>query len=268
MDIKEYIASGVVELYAMGTLSSEEKKEFEQKMLIYPEVATELKIVQEALENYVLVNSRNPRPSLRAEIIASATESESDKMTKSKVRKMDSNHKLTYKYLIAASLAALLISTFASWFFYKNWNDAEDRYVSALNEKNQIALNYNLVKNTFEHTYSDLMLMRDENAKVMMLMPVDSTKHFQARVYWNKYSRETYIDILSLPDPGEGKQYQLWALTAGNPVDAGIFILPSDAGMQRLKNIIEADQWAVTIEPTGGSLNPSLDQMILVSKNS
>ena len=268
MDIKEYIASGVVELYAMGTLSSDEKKEFEQKMLIYPEVAAELKSVQEALENYAVLNSRNPRPSFRAEIISTITDSSPDKKAKGKILKLDPNHKLTYKYLIAASLAALLISTFASWFFYKNWNDAEDRYVSVLNEKNQVALNYNLVKNTLDHTYSNLMLLRDENAKVMMLMPLDSTKHFQARVYWNKYSQETYIDVLSLPDPGEGKQYQLWALTAGVPVDAGVFILPEDDGMQRLKNINQAEQWAVTIEPKGGSINPSLDQMILVSRNS
>ena len=33
MDVKEYIESGIVELYAMGNLSSTERMEFEQRLL-------------------------------------------------------------------------------------------------------------------------------------------------------------------------------------------------------------------------------------------
>ncbi|HRH67475.1 MAG TPA: anti-sigma factor [Bacteroidia bacterium] len=268
MEIKEYIASGVVELYALGSLSPAEKTEFDQKMLIYPELASELKNVQEVLENYSLASSRNPRPTLRSEFITKLSDSDQIKKEKSKTNSLDPSHRLTYKYLIAASLAALLISTFASWFFYNNWNDAEVRYVAALDEKNEIAQNYNLIKNTLDHTYSDLLMMRDENATVFMLLPVDSTKHFQARVYWNRYTRETYLDILALPQPEAGKQYQLWAFSEGLPVDAGVFEMVSEEGMQRVKNVAGADHWAVTVEPVGGSPSPSMDQMILQGRNS
>ena len=34
MDIKEYINSGVVEMYAMHALNPQEKAEFEQKLLL------------------------------------------------------------------------------------------------------------------------------------------------------------------------------------------------------------------------------------------
>ncbi|MBK7849892.1 MAG: anti-sigma factor [Bacteroidetes bacterium] len=268
MDIKEYIASGVVELYAMGSLSPEEKKEFEQKMLVYPEVAAELKNVQETLEVYSQNSIRNPRPALRSSILSKVYNQASESPEKSKLKSLDPSHRLTYKYLIAASLAALLISTFASWFFYKSWNDAEDRYVSVMKEKNQIALNYNVIKNTFDHTYSDLMMMRDENAKVSMLMPIDSTKHFQARVYWNKYTQETYIDILALPAPDSGKQYQLWAMAGGLPIDAGVVGMQmEDDGMQRMKNIPIAEQWAITLEPSGGNISPTMDQLVLFSSS-
>ncbi len=268
MDIKDYIASGVVEMYAMGTLSPEEKKEFEQKMLVYPEVAAELRSVQETLENFAESHSRNPRPELRGEVLEKVIGKGSAGKDKGNIIPLDPTHRLTYKYLIAASLAALLISTFASWFFYNNWNDAEDRYVAVLKEKNQMAENYNQVKNSFEHTYSDLLVMRDGDAKVMMLMPIDSTKRYQMRVYWNQYTSETYIDVLALPDPGEGKQYQLWAIAGGIPTDAGVFSIPEDQSMMRVKNINVAEQWAVTIEPKGGSVSPTMDQMILISKNS
>ena len=79
-------------------------------------------------------------------------------------------------------------------------------------------------------------------------------------------TKQAYIDILDLPIPDEGKQYQLWALVGGKPVDAGVFELVS--GIQRVKDIPEADAWAVTLEPKGGSISPTLELMYLLGKNS
>lgn len=268
MDVNDYIASGIVELYAMGALSPEEKKEFEQRLLLYPEINAELNKAQETLENYVAVIGSNPRPGLRSEILERVKEQQGNKKNSAKVVPRDTSYKITYKYLIAASLAALVISTFASWFFYQSWNDAEDRFVEALRDKNQLAVSYNADKSIFEKTYTDMMVMRDMEAKVTMLMPVDSTQHHQARVYWNKYTGQTYIDVLSLPDPGPGKQYQLWALSSGVPADAGVFSALPEEGMQRLKNVKAADTWAITVEPEGGSSSPTMEQMMMISVNS
>ena len=80
---------------------------------------------------------------------------------------------------------ALLISTFASWFFYNNWNDAEGS-LCIFERKNQMAENYNQVK-ILLNTYSDLLVMRDGDA-VMMLMPIDNLVWNQMRVYWNQYT--------------------------------------------------------------------------------
>ena len=54
MNVNEYIASGIVELYAMNALSSEEKMEFERVMLLYPEIASELRKAEHALEELLL----------------------------------------------------------------------------------------------------------------------------------------------------------------------------------------------------------------------
>lgn len=265
MDIKEYINSGVVEMYAMHALSPQEKAEFEQKLLLYPELKKELLKVQESLDDYAGSHAANPRPELRAKILDSIEPAGSSK-SKSKVIPIRENNSLTYKYMIAACLAALVVSTFASWFFYSRWNEAEDRYTSLLNDKNQLAQNYNLVKNEYDRNVNDLIVMRDQQALVVQLFSTDTAKNYEARVYWNKNTRESYIDILALPVPDEGKQYQLWALVGGKPVDAGVFELV--AGIQRVKDIPEADAWAVTLEPKGGSVSPTLEQMYLMGKRS
>src|SRR6185436_14543734 len=111
------------------------------------------------------------------------------------------------------------------------------------------------------------IVMRDENARVITLEATDSTKHYLARVYWNHYTRKTFIDVLSLPEPDSSKQYQLWALVGGQPVDAGVFSADPEDGVQHVKAVVNADMWAVTLEPKGGSATPTLEQMYLISKS-
>lgn len=251
-------------MYAMHALNPQEKAEFEQKLLLYPELKKELQKVQESLDDYSESHASNPRPELRAKILQSI---EPEVAKKSKVLPIRENNSLTYKYLIAACLAALVVSTFASWFFYSRWNEAEDRYSALLNDKNQLAKNYNLVKNEYDRNVNDLIVMRDQQSKVIQLFSTDTTKNFEARIYWNKNSHESYIDVLALPIPDEGKQYQLWALVGGKPIDAGVFEITL-SGIQRVKDIPAADAWAVTLEPKGGSVSPTLDQMYLLGKAS
>ncbi|MCX6290522.1 MAG: anti-sigma factor [Bacteroidetes bacterium] len=175
-------------------------------------------------------------------------------------------HTLTYKYLMVACIASLVISTFASYFFYDRWSEAEDRSVSLVSEMNNMTRKYNLEKNTFEKTFNDLLVLRDENAKVITLTATDSTRRYIARVYWNHYTRETYIDVLSLPSPDSTMQYQLWAFNGNEPVDAGVFRVNGDEGVQRIKPVAAADEWAVTLEPKGGSPVPTPDRFCLKTR--
>jgi anti-sigma-K factor RskA len=267
MNVKEYIESGIVELYAMNALTPEEKKEFERMSLLYPEISQELRSVEDSLEQYARSNAVNPRPQLRSRIMEGLQKATGG-ATVGPTRKENEEtpQTLTYKYMIAASLAALVISTFASWFFYSRWNDAEDRYSALLNEKNELAINFNVVKATYDETLANLLIIRDELSSVITLQSTDTAHHYQARVYWNKFNRHAYIDVLSLPDPGEDHQYQLWALVQGNPVDAGVFLTGLQS-IQRVKDVEEADTWAVTLEPRGGSEKPTLSQLYLLAKN-
>jgi anti-sigma-K factor RskA len=266
MDVKEFIGSGIIELYAMNALSSDDKNELERLMLLHPELLDELKLIEETLEEYALAHSLNPRPHLRENIVNAVKTNGSPVSPHRKVKptREKGDHSLTYKYLIAASLAALVISTFASWFFYSRWDEAEQRYTDLLNDKNELAENYNLVKLTYDETMSQMILMRDMNSRMYELNSMDTAQHFMARVYWNKDNHQSYIDVLDLPSPDEGRQFQLWAIVGGKPVDAGVFLV-GDQGIQRMKDIETAEAWAVTLEPKGGSVSPSQDQMYLKS---
>ncbi|HEY6975816.1 MAG TPA: cupin domain-containing protein [Chitinophagaceae bacterium] len=54
MDYKEYISTGIIENYCLGTLSDEESKIVEQNALFYPEIQQEIEQYMQVLEQYSL----------------------------------------------------------------------------------------------------------------------------------------------------------------------------------------------------------------------
>ena len=59
MNVQEYISSGIVESYVLGLASDEERKEFEQMCVQYPDVLAarngfELVLEKKAMENAII----------------------------------------------------------------------------------------------------------------------------------------------------------------------------------------------------------------------
>ncbi len=76
-----------------------------------------------------------------------------------------------------------------------------------------------------------------------------------ATVYWNTESKDVYLLINQLPKPVTGKQYQLWAMVDGNPVDAGIFELGDDISFLKLKTYTKSGSFCHHPGKNGGQWN-------------
>lgn len=70
MDIEQYINSGIIELYVMGALSSEEEKEFCFMASQYPEIHTEIERVNSTLESYAVANAKTPDLTVKPMLMA------------------------------------------------------------------------------------------------------------------------------------------------------------------------------------------------------
>lgn len=57
-----------------------------------------------------------------------------------------------------------------------------------------------------------------------------------------------------LPSPGEGKVYQVWMIDKSGPTSQGTF---TRGGEMIMKGVAGADRVAVTVEPAGGSAQPT-----------
>ena len=58
--VEEFINSGVLEVYVMGSVTAEESAEVESMVALYPEIRTELKQIAETLEQYATLNAVDP----------------------------------------------------------------------------------------------------------------------------------------------------------------------------------------------------------------
>ncbi len=70
MNTKEYISSGILELYVLDQLEDRERKEVKENMTQYDEIKKEVEAIESALLIYSTFNSRVPPPHMKDEIIS------------------------------------------------------------------------------------------------------------------------------------------------------------------------------------------------------
>ncbi len=82
-----------------------------------------------------------------------------------------------------------------------------------------------------------------------------------ATVLWDKNSKDVYIYSSNMQQAPTGKQYQLWAIVDGKPVDAGL--INNCTGVCKMnKKIDHAQAFAITLEKEGGSPAPTGDMYV------
>ena len=70
-DIKAYIESGILELYVLGDVSPEEKRQVEAMAAKHPAVKAELDEIERSMEAYARENAIEPAEDLRDRILNS-----------------------------------------------------------------------------------------------------------------------------------------------------------------------------------------------------
>jgi anti-sigma-K factor RskA len=276
-DIKAYIESGILELYVLGDISADEKLQVEDMASKFADIKAELTEIENALEIYAEKQAVEPSEQLRNKVLNSLLTNLGDDRTFTKPRKHqeeeyeDEREKVTlpvkrinfYKYAFAACLTLLLISIYALVNLYSKLQDSNTQLASLLSDKQHIANQVNLLDNQLD-------MYRDPTYKVLKLQGTPKTPKSALTVAWNSESKKVMVDMesIKLPQTDKKHQYQLWALVSGKPVSIGLIDTPAadTSGLKEMKSIASAEAFAVTLEPTGGSVNPTMDQMVVIGK--
>jgi anti-sigma-K factor RskA len=97
--------------------------------------------------------------------------------------------------------------------------------------------------------------------KPVLLAGLEEAPDAEGRAFVDPGSRRAVFVATNLPQPAEGKTYQLWFIGAGGPVSAGVFEVDEQGrGSLEVSGVAPVEEiaaWAVTVEPDGGLPQPS-----------
>lgn len=271
-DIKSYIESGILELYVLGDVSREEKLQVETMAAKHPAIKAELNEIERSMELYAEQNAIEPSENLRSRVLNSILTNFGDDTNFDTKREVPKDNVIElpvpktnnfYKYAFAACLVLLIASSIALMNLNNKLQESNTRLAALQIDKEHFANRVNLMDR-------QLHIFRDTSFKFLKLQ---ATAHAPSgaviTVAWSPAKKKVMIDMGNMDMPVNDKehQYQLWALVSGKPVDLGVFDKnPDSTDMKEMKSIASADAFAVTLEPRGGSVNPTMDQMMVLGK--
>ena len=115
-----------------------------------------------------------------------------------------------------------------------------------------------------------LAVVRDQNNTVVALGGQAVSPESKAKVYWNQGTKTVYVDAAGLPEPPEGFVYQVWALKLDPLTPTSIGLLDNfktnESRLFAVNNASEAEAFGITLEPAGGSVSPTLEQLYTLGK--
>jgi hypothetical protein len=258
LDIKEYISSGILEAYVLGSVSPQEITEVEEISAKYPEVKKEISLKRKVINAIEKSEKKENKVILRSKIIPL-------------------NKKESAPYMIAASITFALICALAAGIFWQKWQHSEEKIIVIRRENLKAANNVSNARDSFEVKFrkdslqlalvkKELYMVMDSGTAKIHLKGMSASPYSTGIVLWNKNSKDVFINLKNLPSPPDSMQYQLWALHKGKPADAGMIDMSDPEPYHKMKPVIKAEAFVITLEKKGGSREPDMGAVCLMGK--
>lgn len=264
MEATEIISSGLLEQYALGIASPEESMLVEDALQKYPEVRKELEEIQSSLEDYASSYALKPSDNVKNKIFSQINKTpELIAMPEGKGRKLATIYKINsfLKLAVAACLIAFVCSLYYTYTYYNKYKSIHEELVAKTDE-------LKTEKEKLFNINSDMEVVKDKQAMPVVLKGTSHSPESAAKIFWMQNTGDVYVDPSNLPSPPAGKQYQLWAIVDGKPLDAGLISARNGDiyRIQKMKSFGKAQAFAITLEKTGGSPTPTMEEMVVISK--
>lgn len=265
MNIKEYISSGVVESYVLGLLSAQERFEFEQFCKTYPELEEARNAFELAIEKQAMENATVPPPDVKEKIWNSIQQSSVSKTSKIISMEPTTSTQRTsggWRWMAAASIILFLVTGYFAYTFYnqnKELKNSNAELEARVNKTDSILSKMNKI-------IEEQKPMYDPNVMVVNMVGTQKATPGSASIYWDPKSANVYLVVKNMPKLPTEKQYQLWALIDGKPLDLGLFDNLEPNVVLKMKNTQRADAFAITIENRGNTGGPNLQQLQSMGK--
>lgn len=256
-ELKEYIESGILELYVYGVLSETENAEVYAMMQKYPEIEYEIQKIEKGLMQLsAAVAPHNPVSSY------SQVKDKLDLNEKEKVIPLHNKKTNWTSYIGWAASIALLAGVL--WQYNEN-KGLEQKIVTTQVEKEILETKITDTEEDLFNAKTLLSTLRSKNVSKIPLQAQEVDPTAYAAIYWDKENNTAYIDVEGLPTPPAGKVYQVWSLTLNPLTPTSLGTLDNFSTDKNkifsLPNTNESQAFGITLEPEGGSTSPTMEQL-------
>jgi anti-sigma-K factor RskA len=252
MNTKEYIASGILELYVAGSLSEKENEEVYAAIQENPELLIEVKSIEKAIVQLTAAAKKDAAYSfdnIKSQLVFK--EPKVISITKQKTNWLQ----------YSGWAASLLIGSVLIWTLSQN-NQLKEQVAT---EKQQLEAQIDSASTNLAAAEKLIQIFRDKDIISIPLAGQQVSPTSYAKVYWDKKTNSIYLDAKGLPEPPKGKVYQVWSLTLDPLTPTSLGTLDSfTADTNKIFTIYNANKseaFGITLEPAGGSLSPTLEQL-------
>jgi anti-sigma-K factor RskA len=259
LDIKEYISSGILELYVFGQLSEVERTEVERMAAQHPEVKSEIHEISKAIESYAIINGAKTPPDVRDSLfskIKSDSNSTSNTNTNQSNSSSTSDNSKSSKWNgLNTALLILSAAALGAYFYGSSSWKAE----KAAFEKNQIICDS--LQKVNQTQYAIISDLKNENILIAKITATPKYKETVLHLHTSKSSKFNYLQLNNLPALASGEAYQLWALKDGQaPMPLSVF--KDTNSFVKVDFVEDTKTYAITVEKEVGAESPNMENLV------
>jgi len=259
--MEEFINSGILELYIFGVTTEEENKEVQEMAARHEEVRAEILSIEKAIIDL----SYSVSPHLSPDVY--------HRIRKELIDKHDGVVQLQPRRGISTYIgwAAAIVLMFCVGIQYMMYNQETGKTQAATAQKNKYEQMVAAIEKENNLNKEKLNIIREKDNTVIPLAGQEVDPNAYAKMYVNTVKKEVYVDIAGLPEAPEGKVYQVWALKLDPITPTSIGILDKakvaeNNGIIKVDNFEGVQAFGITLEPTGGSKAPTMEQLYTLGK--
>lgn len=261
MDTKQYINSGILELYVYGLLDDTQNAAIGVLANQHTEILTEIIAIEKAILNL----SSSFSPFLSVENFEKIKTKLALKHPKQLVLQP------TNYWKIYSGWAAAVAMMLGGLYFFEAKKETEKQLLSETKSNKELQKNIVLSESKHQKTLTDLAIIRDIKNTIIVLGGQAIAPTSFAKIYWNQDSQTVFVDADGLPKPPTGMVYQVWSLKLKpqlTPTNIGLLdnFEQNNNRIFALYATTDAEAFGITLEPAGGSLTPTMEQLYVLGK--
>ncbi|MTI89695.1 MAG: anti-sigma factor [Balneolaceae bacterium] len=247
--------------HVLGALSPEDEVKLQELLDEVTEEQKECLYDMQAIaaEMAVLSPEKTPSPGVKHRIIEMANATAATPKQPADVKTLSK-----LKYAIAASFIFIFLSIGLLFYSQSLQSDLQQKTEVITQQENTI----HRLETEVERREELLSILEAREVDLIMMDGLEVNPAGYGKVVWDKESGQALLQVANLPPVPTQKDYQLWFVVDNQPISAGVFAVNNPEQdnffkIEEFRNQAPSGAFAITLEPEGGSPQPTGDMYLL-----